>query len=397
MNKLLYFSIALFALCACSSSGEPNGSMLRSMVYSSAQMDEANLAEYYRGSISISDLRSELKTTPHILENKDKLDKLGQLIEQFESVDKEAGRFIQQIEELKIALLKEASINSQQEKNQDPKAIIWRLYNTDNSCLPSKLNLAALTADQMSYSVADILVSDDPATLTDFGKKLWEGLQNFRLNVVRITAHNPFSPKKQSLKFSAINQFKNPESLRQQVGKMIENSGANTWEDGELLTDLYCKLTKPEFIQEAGQKTHWINRQFEGANLVSAILTLNSLENEVLQARSLALMHIDSKDSYCGPGFDDLKVLTDGPTIAMEGEEIALNISFGAIQKWPQQSISVDGIKSTIEYKNGINTLRFKPQKGVQTIKGTISFRNNSGMKVIRPWEWKVTVIEKLR
>lgn len=175
---------------------------------------------------------------------------------------------------------------------------------------------------------------------------------------------------------------------------MIEKSGANIWEDGELLTDLYCKLTKPEFIQEAGQKTHWINRQFEGANLVSAILTLNSLENEVLQARSLAITHISSKIMYCGPGFNQLEVLTQGPNVAVEGEEIELDIMIGAIE-WHQPVIEVKDIKSTITYKNGVGTIRIKPKTGIQTIRGTISIPNKTGVKMIRPWEWKVTVIEK--
>ncbi len=394
MKNALYLILVGLTLYACSSSPDSNPGLLRSMVYSATQMDEANLAEHYRGSAPISDLNAEYKTTPNNAENRKARETLEKMINQYKEIDEETALLIQQIEELKMVLLKEASVDTKQVKNQDSKAVIWRPYNAENTSLPSKLNLAALDADQLSLSVEHLLVSNDPATLTDNGKKLWDGLQNLRMKLVNTTAHYPFSPNKKPLKFSAINQFDNPEGLRKKVRVMIEKSGANIRDDGELLIDLYCMLTKPEYVQDAGQKTHWINQQFEGANLVSALLTLSSLENEVLQARSLAINHIASKMNYCGPGLDQLVVLTQGPNVALQGEEIALNIMF-ATTDWRQPTIEVQDIESMITYNNGIGTIRFKPQSGTQTIRGNISFANNLGVKVIRPWEWKVRVIEK--
>ena len=55
---------------------------------------------------------------------------------------------------------------------------------------------------------------------------------------------------------------------------------------------------------------------------------------------------------YCGLGFEQLEVLTQGPKVAVEGKEIELDILIGAIE-WHEPVIEVKDIKSTITYKNG--------------------------------------------
>lgn len=392
MKNLPLFALLTFIIFSCNSE---NNEINQAMLYSSAQMDEANLSQYDAGTNRYSDIRAEYKTTPNNSENENKRLKIGILLQCANDVETETDEIIRKIENLKIEFLKRAGVLIDQLENKDANTLFWRKYDTINKSLPSSLNLASLKTPELSYDLSDVLVSDVPTSVTKVGKDLWNSLQKFRLNIVNIVGTCSTEDKSKSLKLKAINEFDSYKSLHDQVDQMISASGANINNDRYILIDIYSSLTKPEYEMVNGKKTHWINKQFQNATLLSALLTLNSLENEILGARTAALSHISSKVNICGYGFDEILVLTNGPSLAFEGEEVVLQVSIGAFDSYNDPVVNVNEITSKIEYKNGLGIVRFKAKKGIQTINGTVSIRNKSGVMTTKTWEWKVNVLKK--
>jgi hypothetical protein len=395
MKKFAFLALIISALISCKTDNHTNHGMIQSMVYSSAQIDEANLSEFNVGSSRYSDMRAEFMTTPDNFENESKRSKISILLRCVDNIETETDEIIRKIEKLKIDLLKKSNVRVDQLENQNPKIVFWRKYDPKNKSLPSQLNLAALQSSELTYTLSDLLVSDDPLSLTKTGKDLWNSLQKFRLNIVNAVGVCSMKDPKTSLNLKSINQFDSNKSLHEQVDLMIAESGADLYDDRFILVDMYLNLTKPEFEMYNGSKTHWINVQFQNATLLSVLLTLNSIENEILRARSLAMAHIGSKISYCGYGFNKILALTNGPSLAYEGEEVALQVSIGAFDSYNQPFVKVNDITSKIDYKNGLGIIRFKPKKGIQTITGTVSIRNKSGIMTTKPWEWKINVLKR--
>lgn len=395
-RTLIYMVLPLLILTSCE--GENNPALeasFQSINFGARQMDQANESEYYSGKEIYDFYKYELITTPKDDDSSIKLEKLSMIMGHIDSIENSCAALISLIENFKFDLLKKQGEEIRLEKNQDPNRIVWKKYNPKIACLPSQLNLFAIKQPQSTKVVQDELVGDSDEKTSKKGQELWEKYTIFRHDILKHVGSYSMSKKTYHLNVKSINQFENQADLKQKVTRMIDLSNINHAEDKSLLIDLYMMLTKNEFVVENGQKVHWINSLFLNAPLVSAISNLSALQHEILQARSLAYRHWKSKGNHCCNGFDQIIPIVSGPSIIKEGESLKIKVSVGGFDSRKNPSVTLDGYPSNVEYSEGLGIVTVQPKKGVQTIRGTVSIRTNSGKLRTEPWEWKVNVLEK--
>ncbi|NVK66661.1 MAG: hypothetical protein HWE22_18860 [Flavobacteriales bacterium] len=397
-NRFHYISVLLLltVLHGCGSNEDPFfKASLDSTIYVAKQMDRANEIEFYRGYDFYDYLRYELKISSRVEELTLKRDKLSMIFEHLDSIENSCFRLISLIEKIKIDLLKKEGENIAIEKDNDPDVIVWKKYNPELGCLPSDLNLLAVERPKASDVVNLELIGESQEKLSSKGHELWRSLNDYRRIIVKHTGTYTWGRKEFKIDVKAINQYTDREDLIRQVASVIDASQVNKKEDRQVLIDLYLMLTKPDFIEKNGAKVHWVNSMFTNAPIVSAISSLSALQNEILKARSLAYIHWQGKQGHCCYRFNQIIPLATGPSTIKEGEDVEIKVSIAAFDSdWPPQ-VTIEDYQPQIVYENGLGIVTVKPEKGLQTIRGTVSIRNNSGTVKTEPWEWKVNVLEK--
>lgn len=393
-----YISVLFISLVLCSCGGNNElffEASIDSTIYGAKQMDSANETEFYGGNVFYDYLSYELTTMSREEHSSPKWEKLSMIHKHLDSIETSCSALISLIEEIKTDLLKKEAENVTKVNNNDPNVIIWRKYNPELGCLPSSMNLLAVKRPRTSDFVNSDLVGDSYVKLSAKGQKLWNSLIEFRRCVVRNTGSYNWGKSEFNIDVKAINQFSDRENLLSKVSAMVDASKANLEEDRQVLIDLYMMLTKPEFKEKNGNKIHWVNSMFMDAPIVSAISSLSALQNEILHARSLAYMHWQSRRGHCCYGFNQIIPVATGPSTVKEGEELEIKVSIVAFDSDKQPFVTIEGYQSQIEYNNGLGIVTVKPKKGLQTIRGTVSIKSNSGRVRTEPWEWTVNVIEK--
>jgi len=386
----------LLVLSGCGSNNDPFfEASIDSAIYSAKQMDRANETEFYRGYDFYDYLSYELKTSSRGEDLTPKQDKLSMILEHVDSIEASCSALISLIEEIKTDLLKKEAENVTKENNNDPNVIIWRKYNPELGCFPSNLNLLAVKRPNTSDFVNLELVGDSYEKLSGKGQELWNSLVEYRRSILKHTGSYNWGKSEFNIDAKAINQFSDRENLLSKVSSMVDASNANIKEDRQVLIDLYIMLTKPEFTEKNENKIHWINSMFMDAPIVCAISSLSALQNEILQARSLAYMHWQSKGGHCCYGFNQIIPFATGPSTIKEGEDLEIKVSIVAFDSDKQPFVTIEGYESHIDYENGLGIVTVKPKKGLQTIRGTVTIKNNSGTARTEPWEWTVNVLDK--
>jgi hypothetical protein len=368
---------------------------LDSSMYAARQMDNANQAAFYHGTDFYDYLSYELKTASSADDFSPKPDRLSVIFAHVDSIEYACAALISLIEDIKTDLLKKEAENITKEKPNDPNVIVWRKYNPEKGCLPSNLNLFALKQPETSHFVNIELLGDSDLKLSRKGQKLWNALNAYRRSILKHTGSYNWGKSEFNIQVKAINQFADRDDLVRQVSSMVDASKANLKEDRQVLIDLYIMLTKPEFVEKNGNKMHWMNSMFKDAPIVSAIASLSALENEILHARSLAYMHWRSKRGHCCYGFNQIIPVATGPSTIKEGEELEIKVSIVAFDSDKQPVVTIEGYESHIDYDNGLGIVTVKPKKGLQTIRGTVTIKNNAGTARTEPWEWTVNVLDK--
>ena len=166
-------------------------------------------------------------------------------------------------------------------------------------------------------------------------------------------------------------------------------------DDGPTLTGIYEELTKSELNDHHEQKNvHWIAKTFDHSPLVAAIASLSSMQNEILVARVKAINLLKSKVVTGQYSFNKIQELVSGPGVASAGEDIELKVTMAAYDSDNNPSVTSNSGAVTIE--NGIGTVRTKAGAGGEmSFSGTVAIKDKQGVEKLRPWTWKVKVVEQ--
>jgi|GEM_PF-2523244 len=385
------FLISGFLLIMCSCNSDRTDSMIENMIVMEDQLQISNLMLEERGSSYWGDLNSDIKTTPNNEENKSRLKKLNEISVSMHNINDDAVQIIAEIEAIKVDLLKKSGENFWTENNEETHSILWRKYKK-GEVIPARYNLSAVKDKANSSGVAEIFTDNGPTSPSGKGLQLWNDFINFRNQVVEHTGTYEAYGKHYSIHPISINHFSSYESLSKRVRSMISNSDCCHKEDGQALGDIYMNLTKQELVNSKGGKVHWIYKVFHGASVIEALSALTSMQQDILAARALATAHCRSKLLSCFDGFTSIMPLATGPSIAKAGDAVNIRVLMAGYDDYSLPTVTAQNKKdATIFYpKDGTGIVSFKAVPGLQTIRGTVSIKNNSGAVKTEKWEWTV-------
>ncbi|WP_430404469.1 hypothetical protein [Fluviicola sp.] len=351
---------------------------------------KSNGMQVDRGSEFISDISDEIAST-NGKENAEKLRKLKKVMKQMKAVDQLSASLIQEIDQVKMELLRESGEEITQIKRDDQKTIIWE---KGKDCRPTRMNLMAVEAKDQYDIPMNILIGDDIKNPTGKGKNIWDDFNSFRSKLIQTTGTYKEGNKSFSINPKAINDFKDNKDLKKQVDQMLKSSKANLRDDEEVLASIYMNLTKPERVtQNEISGVHWIGQTFDHAPLVAALASLSSMQQDVLSARSLALAHLKSKVSTGEYSFNKIVGLVYGPEIANGGDEVELNVMMAAFDSDNQPTVTYNG--SSFLGSEGKGQIRTKVgSSGEMVLKGTVSIKNKSGQVKTEDWSHTVKIMK---
>jgi hypothetical protein len=384
MKKTAYIILLSF-LVSCNIKSDKI-SMINTLITLEQQIQKMNVIQVDIGNSYKMNIYYELLSTPKNKQYSLKRSKLNSLYNRVLEIDNETSKTIQLLDNYKSDLLKIS-------KDLDPSMIVWNKQN--NSILPSQLNLEAVKNKSNTKNIDAFFLNKNGNPNTN-GLKLWEALLSYRRKVVEISGTYSLNEKQFTLYPKDINMYKNLKDLREQVNKMLNENRINTLDDESILIDLYTTLTKKKIISSEGKKVHWITSSFKNTSLISAIAVLTSLQQDILNARSMAIAHYSNKINNCGYGFDSiLPVVINSGTI-YTGEKASITVFMAALDSENQPTVEVKNSDITITYSgNGTGIVSFIPKKGINTIEGTISIKNKSGVLKKEPWKYTINAIEK--
>lgn len=365
-------------------------SILDAFVAIEENTQKSNIAQLDRGDGFKSDVSEELNTTPNNAENAAKRAKLNKILDQMKQVDKITGSLIQDIDKIKIEILKESGEEVSKFSDNDDQTIMWY---AGKDCKPARMHLMAVQAKDQYDIPMHHIVGEDIKTPTGAGKKLWDDFNKYRADLVKIVGSYSDGTKSFSISPKAINTFKDNKDLQKQVEKMIAASKANVKDDGQVLQDIYINLTKPERVKQNDMEgVHWIGQTFDHSPLVAAVASLSSMQQDILSARAMALAHLKSKVSTGEYSFNKIVGLAYGPSIANTGDEVELQVMMAAFDSDNQPEVTGPG---AITIEGGKGTLKTKVSGGAEMVlSGTVSIKNKSGVKKTEQWSHTIKIMK---
>lgn len=357
----------------------------------------ANLVQVERGNKAKSDVSSEIASSKGA-DQIEKKKKLEYVLQQVNKIDDETAKIIKFIDELKVEILKSVGEKVDNYNDKDPKSILWK---KGDGVVPIRMHLAAVQAQDKYDDPMRILgIDKDIKKPTGKGAELWKRLNDFRSSIVELTGSYEWGNDKFSIKVDPINEFESNAALRTKVVEMIQKNGknANLKEDQEVLVNLYMGLTKLEKNNVHDQKdVHWIGKTFDHSPLVASIASLSSLQQEILNARAVAVEYWKGKVSTGEYSFNMIAPLAYGQPIANTGDSVYLKVMMAAYDSDNQPEVKViEGASDAkIVTKDGQGIVGFKVGGGnEQVLKGTVAIKNKSGMWKTADWDYKVTIMK---
>lgn len=398
MNRIFLFAFTALLTASCSDTiVKSDEQLLDQIVAMEDQMQRMNIVQLDRGQGFYWDIKEEIISTPRMEEMKAKRSKLEKIYDKMQEIDDATSSIIAFIDECKLELLKNAGEDIKTVDKNNPSVLLWRAYDEKLSpTSPARMNLWAIKDKSNARVAPSLFINSDGVNPSEKGKELWDKLNEFRVNLVKIAGSYSLSKTEYSIQPVNINSFRDNQQLINQVEKMIDGSNANLREDRQVLIDLYTSLTSSQWYEIEGKKTHWISVTFNHSPLVTSIATLTSIQHDILSARALAMAHFKSKVSTDEYGFNKIMPLATGPSTVFEGEEVKIEVIMAAFDSYNQPRVTIDNSTATVSYDGeGKGIVSIVPKKGMNTIKGTVSIRNKSGVEKTENWEWKVNVISK--
>lgn len=371
-------------------------SILDAFVAIEENTQKSNIAQLDRGNGFKGDVTSEISTTKGP-DNALKLKKLKKILAQMEEVDKITATMIQDIDKIKIEILKESGEDVAKMKPNDEETIMWA---KGDGCKPARMHLMAVQAKDQYDIPMHHIVGEDIKTPTGAGKKLWADFNDYRAKLVQVVGtYDAFS-----IKPIAINEFKDNNDLALKVDKMILSSKANVkrdekgkvldlGEDGQVLKDIYINLTKPERVKQHDlEGVHWIGATFDHSPLVAAVASLSSMQQDILSARAMALAHLKSKVSTGEYSFNKIVGLAYGPAIATANEEVEVKVMMAAFDSDNQPTVTYGG--GTFQGTDGQYIIKTKAGSGDMNLTGTVSIKNKAGVAKTENWTHTIKVMK---
>ena len=356
---------------------------------------KSNIVHFDRGTGAMSDLSSELAATKGA-DQAEKRRKIEFYLKQMKDIDKTTAVVIKFIDEIKVDIMKESGEDVSQGTMNDKLKIIWGKYDASKPCLPIRMNLDAINSKDQYDIPMHHLIGSDIVAIKGEGVKLWDMLNGYRNDLVKkVGTYSVPGGKSWNITPKAINAFKDNNDLTEQVTKMVKGSKANWNDDGEKLIELYMSLTKAERVTSGDiEGVHWMGKTFDHAPLVAALASLSSLQQDVLAARAVAMMHIKGKVTTGEYSFNKVMALAYAPAVANNGDDIEVKVMMAAFDSDNQPVVTYNGA-NVPDVKDGFGIVKTKANgNGEMILKGTVAIKKKSGDTKRENWETKVLIMK---
>lgn len=270
---------------------------------------------------------------------------------------------------------------------------------------PGKYDLNAIKIKDNFDVTMEVLVGEgiepDIKDYKPAGKKLWKALINYRKKLVELTATYKTVDGNFKLTLNKdINDYKDNLDLMNQVAKLFSTSGNINRQDFNDLSSIYQELTKKAVEKYEGAEgdipkpIHWIGRTFNESPIVAAFASLSSLQMEILNARTKAVVLLKRKVDVSPFAFDEIKaVVTPSGLNFSPGESFTTTVSLAAYQASGELRIEQNGGGSVVSNANGeIKINMTAPSSGEKIISGRVGAMNAQGVMEWRPYSTKIAV-----
>jgi len=373
-------------------------SILEAFVAIEENIQKANMNQVQRGDKAYKDVKDELTGSQN--ENqKAKKEKLKYVLQRMDLIDKETASIIQQIDQMKLDILKTAGEEITTVKNRDHSTIMWE---KTEGVKPARMNLFAVNAmDNYDVPMQVVGVNEDLKKPKGKGLELWNKFNEYRKNLVELTGTYAWSEgEKFEIKVDPINEFSDFNDLSEKVSKMLEKNGknANLKDDKDALASIYMEMTKLERNDVGEYKgLHWLGMTFDHSPLVAGIASLSSMQQNILSARAMALEHWKSRVSTGEYSFNRIAPLAYGQPVANTGDSVYLRVMMAAFDSDNQPEVKVlEGTSNpNIVTGDGQGIVGFVVGSGTeQVVKGTVAIKNKSGMWKTEEWEYRVLIMK---
>lgn len=290
-------------------------------------------------------------------------------------VDSVSGNCISLIEKMK----REMFTNFNEELSiKKEVSIIHYDYAKEKNSRP-----ATYTLSNVKYSGgSDILNSENRIVLI-------KSIRNLRRELCEIVERSWISNTDFGFFFKdpLINNFKNKKDFDRQFDEKIKQSKI-ALDDLEMIRKTYFLLSKTD--------KQWESILTEKDSWVDVMNVLLSLENEILQARGMALTQLLYGRMGCMGSYSFTKILplVNGPNAAVAGDTVQLEILMAAYDEYKTPIITVSGgrVEKIREGKGYISVV--VPNSKELEVKGTITIMNKSGIPKTNGWSHKINVIK---
>lgn len=331
-------------------------------------------------------------------------------LEVIKKIDKEAGKAIETIDGIKMELL--TSLNEETEEGKkdgdDAKILVIKKYDKSDILTPGKYDLNAIKVKDNFDVTMEVLVGagihKDINSYKPAGIKLWDALNTYRKRLIEITGTYKIDDQSYFVKLNKhLNDYENDSTLNVQVNKLLTNKSCNVNErDLNDLASIYQELTKKAIDLYEGAEgdspkpIHWIGRTFNDSPIVAAFASLSSLQSEILNARTKAIVLSKRKVDVSPFAFDEIKaVVTPSGLNFNPGESFTTTVSLAAYQASGQLQIQQNGGGTVVKNENGEITINMTaPASGQKIISGKVGAMNAQGKMEWRAYSTKIAVAE---
>lgn len=348
-----------FGLFACTTSKSTDTLTLVATNQTQQLIEKLDIGNCY-----IGDIRAELTTTKDTpLKNS----KLSELMKVMQTVDSISLAAISSIEQLKIQLI----------------AIDNNTMHIDSTTIPFKIDYQKIKKPESHTPVKNMLRPKNGKELSSNLTKLNKIL--LELPAKLLNTHSTFG--KFNPNFPTISQFDSKEEFLKKLNEKIDPITYNHKAERKIVEDIYVLLSRSQLKDN----THWLNEYFINTTLMEALIRLNLLQLNIIDARNLAIMSLSSKINLCGYSYTEIIALVEGPAAAEIGALATIKVGIGAFDEHNNPTVALNSQKAaTITYQDGLAFITFPIKEKNNTITGTVAIRNKSGVKKELPFKWEV-------
>jgi len=359
---------------------------------------------YIKGQENLQTLSEEYMTLkdPKDMAKKAKIKTYLSIIEK---LDKETGKMIQSIDNIKYELLAEAGedFDKNSPKLKDRDFIIWSKFNAKEPVKPIRFNLFKVeNKDNFDVPMHALVGSDIGQITSKEGLKLWNDFKALRKNMVQIAGTysegvgQDGKMKAWKLKVGDINKFSDSKDLQSQLRKMINSSGNKVNpEDTSTLQLVYELMSKNEMDEygEDKDQIHWLGRTFDHAPLVGALASLSSMQNDILQAREKLIDLLKRKVSTGEFSFNQIEAFVAGDAVVTNGGELKISVTMAAYDSDKNPTVIINGGGNQETGKGVVVVKKIATGNGEQTISGTVTILSKSYIPYTKTWEHKYVIV----